>query len=63
VPIKAAEHGRRYVRLATASTNPALRRYYESAGFEHVADPPHARWPTSLHQRAAGSTQRHRREE
>ncbi|MDA3649174.1 GNAT family N-acetyltransferase [Saccharopolyspora indica] len=48
---KAAEHGRRYVRLSTASNNPDLRSYYERAGFEHVADPPHARWPTSLYQR------------
>lgn len=49
---KAAAHGRQYVRLATARDNPALRRYYERAGFDHVADPPHARWPTSLYQRA-----------
>lgn len=48
---KAAAHGRQYVRLATASTNPALRRYYEKAGFHHVTDPPHARWPTSLYER------------
>lgn len=48
---KAAESGRRYVRLATSSDNSALRRYYERAGFEHVVDPPHARWPTSLYQR------------
>lgn len=52
VAAKAVEHGRRYVRLATARDNPALRRYYERAGFDHVADPPHARWPTSLYQRA-----------
>jgi GNAT superfamily N-acetyltransferase len=48
---QAAECGRHYVRLATASDNPALRRYYERAGFVHVADPPHARWPTSLYER------------
>ncbi|MER7077211.1 Acetyltransferase (GNAT) family protein [Saccharopolyspora kobensis] len=48
---KAAERGWPYVRLSTASNNPVLRRYYEGAGFEHVADPPHARWPTSLYQR------------
>ncbi len=48
---KAAERGRQYVRLATASNNPALRHYYERLGFEHVADPPHARWPTSLYER------------
>nr|AXL05780.1 N-acetyltransferase [uncultured bacterium]AXL05809.1 N-acetyltransferase [uncultured bacterium] len=48
---KAAERGWRHVRVATASDNPALRRYYERAGFEHVADPPHARWPTSLYER------------
>lgn len=51
---KATARGWRYVRLATASDNPALRRYYEQAGFVHVADPPHARWPTSLYQRDAG---------
>jgi GNAT superfamily N-acetyltransferase len=50
---KAAAHGRQYVRLATARDNPALRRYYQRAGFDHVADPPHARWPTSLYQRPA----------
>lgn len=48
---KAAERGWPYVRLATSSDNPALRRYYEQAGFDHVADPPQARWPTSLYQR------------
>jgi ribosomal protein S18 acetylase RimI-like enzyme len=52
VAAKAAERGRQYVRLATASNNPALRRYYERAGFEHVTDPPHARWPTSLYERS-----------
>jgi len=60
---KAAEHGRQYVRLATASTNPALRHYYESVGFEHVADPPHARWPTSLYERTVRSTRRDPREQ
>lgn len=53
VAAKAAERGVRGVRLATASDNPALRRYYERAGFVHVADPPHARWPTSLYERTA----------
>ena len=53
VAAKAAEHGKRYVRVATASDNPALRRYYERAGFTHVADPPHARWPTSLYERSS----------
>jgi GNAT superfamily N-acetyltransferase len=53
---KAAERGWQYVRLATASNNPALRRYYEHIGFEHVADPPHARWPTSLYQREVHPT-------
>jgi ribosomal protein S18 acetylase RimI-like enzyme len=48
---KASERGWQYIRLATASNNPALRRYYERAGFEHVIDPPHARWPTSLYER------------
>jgi GNAT superfamily N-acetyltransferase len=52
---KAAERGWQYVRLATASNNPALRHYYEQAGFEHVADPPSARWPTSLYQRKVTS--------
>jgi ribosomal protein S18 acetylase RimI-like enzyme len=59
---KAAERGRQYVRLATASNNPALRRYYERAGFEHIADPPHARWPTSLYERKVSSTQHCRQE-
>ncbi|MGP3967806.1 GNAT family N-acetyltransferase [Streptomyces sp. 6N223] len=54
---QAAERGRRHVRLATAANNPALRRYYARAGFEHVADPPRARWPTSLYQRKAGPAQ------
>ena len=48
---KATEHGKQYVRLATASNNPALRQYYEKVGFTHVADPPRARWPTSLYER------------
>jgi GNAT superfamily N-acetyltransferase len=52
VEARAAARSWRYVRLATASTNPALRRYYEHAGFRHVSDPPDARWPTSLYQRA-----------
>lgn len=52
---RAAERGWHYVRLATARDNPALRRYYEGAGFEHVADPPGARWPTSLYERLSGS--------
>lgn len=51
---KALAHGRFYVRLATASNNPRLRRYYETAGFDHIADPPYARWPTSLYQRNVG---------
>ena len=58
VALKAAEHGRRYVRLATAGNNPVLRHYYERAGFQHVADPPHARWPTSLYQRQVCTTRR-----
>ncbi|WP_063131824.1 GNAT family N-acetyltransferase [Nocardia fusca] len=51
---KAVQRGYRYLRLATASNNPRLRQYYETAGFEHIADPPHARWPTSLYQRDIG---------
>ncbi|MFJ9709257.1 hypothetical protein [Streptomyces sp. NPDC101234] len=58
VALKAAEHGRRYVRLATASNNPVLRHCYERAGFQHVADPPQARWPTSLYQRQVGANGR-----
>jgi ribosomal protein S18 acetylase RimI-like enzyme len=58
VAAKAAERGWRHVRLATDSDNPALRRYYEAAGFEHVADPPHARWPTSLYERKVSGAQR-----
>jgi GNAT superfamily N-acetyltransferase len=42
---KAAARGWHYIRLATASNNADLRRYYERAGFRHVGDPPHARWP------------------
>jgi GNAT superfamily N-acetyltransferase len=52
---QATERGWQYVRLATASNNPALRHYYERVGFEHVADPPHARWPTSLYERRVTS--------
>lgn len=51
VGAQADQRGWRYVRLATAKDNPALRQYYERAGFRHVADPPGARWPTSLYQR------------
>ncbi|UGT44777.1 GNAT family N-acetyltransferase [Nocardia yamanashiensis] len=51
ITARAAADRRRYVRLATSSDNPRLRRYYEQAGFEHVADPPGTRWPTSLYQR------------
>lgn len=51
VDARAAAQGCRYVRLATARDNLALRRYYEQAGFRHVADPPRTRWPTSLYQR------------
>lgn len=50
---RAVADRRRYVRLATSSDNPRLRRYYEEADFEHVADPPNTRWPTSLYQRKA----------
>jgi GNAT superfamily N-acetyltransferase len=55
VDARAAARGRGYVRLATASNNPALRQYYEQAGFRHVGDPPHARWPTSLYERRTSS--------
>ncbi|MBB5852204.1 GNAT family N-acetyltransferase [Amycolatopsis umgeniensis] len=48
---KAAARGKAFVRVATTSTNPALRELYERAGFEHVMDPPAAKWPTSLYQR------------
>jgi len=54
VQAKAAARGWPFVRLATSRDNPALRRYYEEAGFRHVTDPPHARWPTSLYERALG---------
>ncbi|UMP06571.1 N-acetyltransferase [Amycolatopsis sp. EV170708-02-1] len=53
---KATAHHKAFVRVATTRDNPALRGYYERAGFEHVADPPQAKWPTSLYERpAAGS--------
>jgi ribosomal protein S18 acetylase RimI-like enzyme len=58
VSSKAAARGWPYVRLATASNNSALWRYYERAGFQHVADPPTARWPTSLYERKTSGTQR-----
>ncbi|OXM42896.1 GNAT family N-acetyltransferase [Amycolatopsis alba] len=51
---KAAARGKTFVRVATTRDNPALRALYERAGFEHVADPPAAKWPTSLYQRATG---------
>ena len=51
IEAQAAGTGRRYVRLATARHNPALRAYYERAGYRHVTDPPHAKWPTSLYER------------
>ncbi|WP_181774574.1 GNAT family N-acetyltransferase [Amycolatopsis pittospori] len=50
---RAAEAGKSFIRLATASDNPTLRGFYERAGFEHVADPPAAKWPTSLYQKKA----------
>ncbi len=50
---KAAARGKSFVRVATTSGDPALRELYERAGFEHVADPPAAKWPTSLYQRRA----------
>ena len=56
VEARAATRNLSHVRLATTSTNAALRRYYERAGFRHVADPPAARWPTSLYQRAVRRT-------
>ncbi|MFI9454860.1 GNAT family N-acetyltransferase [Amycolatopsis sp. NPDC052450] len=52
---KAVARGKAFVRVATTRDNPALRGLYERAGFEHVADPPEAKWPTSLYEkRAAG---------
>jgi GNAT superfamily N-acetyltransferase len=52
--------GRSHLRLDVVSHNAPLRRYYETAGFEHVRDvtgewtapdgPPHT-WSTSLYQR------------
>ncbi|WP_394359456.1 GNAT family N-acetyltransferase [Amycolatopsis sp. SB7-3] len=48
---KAADHHKTFVRVATTRDNPALRGYYERAGFEHVADPPEAKWPTSLYEK------------
>ncbi|MFE6613585.1 GNAT family N-acetyltransferase [Amycolatopsis sp. NPDC057786] len=54
---KAAVHRKAFVRVATTRDNPALRGLYERRGFEHVADPPEARWPTSLYEKAAGSRQ------
>jgi GNAT superfamily N-acetyltransferase len=56
VSAKAVERGWQYVRLATASNNPEIRRYYERVGFEQVADPSHAPWPTSLYERKVGSS-------
>ncbi|MDQ0377337.1 N-acetyltransferase [Amycolatopsis thermophila] len=52
---QAAASGRRYVRLATARDDRPLRAYYERAGYRHVGDPPHAKWPTSLYERAIES--------
>ncbi len=57
---KASETGKTFVRLATASDNPALRGFYERAGFEHVADPPSAKWPTSLYQKRVTEAHRSR---
>ncbi|GHH14433.1 GNAT family N-acetyltransferase [Amycolatopsis oliviviridis] len=51
---RAAARGKTFVRVAATRDNPALRAIYERAGFEHVADPPEARWPTSLYQRRIG---------
>ena len=47
----AALRGIEYVRLATASNNPRLRRYYEDAGFRHIGNPKNAKWPTSCYER------------
>lgn len=41
--------------IIATSNNSALRHYYEQAGFQHVTDPPHARWPTSLYERRVGA--------
>lgn len=54
---KAALHSKAFVRVATTRDNPALRGLYERRGFEHVADPPGAKWPTSLYEKEAGSRQ------
>lgn len=54
---KATADHKAFVRVATTRDNAALRGFYERRGFEHVADPPEARWPTSLYQKRAGSRQ------
>jgi len=54
---KATAHHKAFVRVATTRDNPALRGYYERAGFEHVADPPQAKWPTSLYERPVSGSQ------
>ncbi|MFI7115061.1 GNAT family N-acetyltransferase [Amycolatopsis sp. NPDC049868] len=53
---KAAAHRKAFVRVATTRDNPALREYYERAGFEHVTDPPGAKWPTSLYEKRAAES-------
>ncbi|UUV29780.1 GNAT family N-acetyltransferase [Amycolatopsis roodepoortensis] len=54
---KATTHHKAFVRVATTRDNAALRGFYERMGFEHVADPPEAKWPTSLYERPTGSRQ------
>ncbi|HWO63384.1 MAG TPA: GNAT family N-acetyltransferase [Umezawaea sp.] len=56
VEANAARRGWHRVRLATASDNPALQGYYERVGFQHVADPLHAPWPTWLYEREVGAS-------
>ena len=49
--LQAHEAGKTYLRLDCMAENPALRAYYERAGFAHVGDMYGATWSASLYEK------------
>lgn len=49
---RAADTGKRYLRLDCMAANAALRAYYERAGFRHVGDRRSPGWGASLYEKA-----------
>ncbi len=49
---QAASAGKTYLRLDCMAGNPALRVYYECAGFTHVGDVSGSTWSASLYEKA-----------